>query len=185
MMAAEAKEFIPVQEPIGEVEPLQEAAPKRRRGRPPRDPGAEPAAKARARRSRINIETRIGAFIVRCNLPLHLAATVGFIHADDPLTAPETEALAKSLAAQAAIHPTFRKYLEVAMGVSEGTDLLFVVGAIGLRRAANHGVVPEAVGTMASAALADPKALAAMFGTGSEPVDVAEPDRSFGAAGIN
>jgi hypothetical protein len=186
-MVAEPKAFIPVQEPIGADEPLQVAAPKRR-GRPPKDPNAEPTPK-RGRKPRISIETRLGAFIIRCNMPLQIAATLGMIHADDPLTAPETEALAKSLAAQAQIHPTFRKYLETAIGVSDGADLIFVLGAIGLRRAANHGLVPEGIGTMASAALADPTALAAMFGeeTAPEPKNVtpeSEPDRSFEAIGM-
>jgi hypothetical protein len=187
-MAAEPKTFIPVQEPLSE-EPLQEAAPKRRRGRPPRDPNAEPTPR-RGRRPRINLETRIGAFLTRTNIPFMIAATVfpQVIHPEDPLTAPEIVALSKALTNQAAQHPTFRRYLEAAMGVSEGTDLVFVLGAIGVKRAANHGIVPTEIGMLASAALSDPNALAAMFGgepePSPEPKDVTpEPDRAFEAVG--
>jgi hypothetical protein len=120
------------------------------------------------------------------NIPLHIAAAIvpNVIHPDDPLSPPETVALAKALTVQAQAHPTFRRYLELAISTSDSADILFVVAAIGVRRAANHGLVPEQIGQVASAALADPKALAAMFGTSEEqstemPEAIAPVESSF------
>jgi hypothetical protein len=105
-----------------------------------------------------------------------VASTIvpGVIHADDPLTPNEIVALARGLNAQAQTHATFRKYLEVAIATSDNADLVFVVACIGVKRLANHSVVPEAIGTIASAALENPEALALMFGAASEPPTVIE-----------
>lgn len=190
-MSADVKEFLPVQEEIGATEALQEAAPKRRRGRPPKDSTGEAAPKRTYRkRGGANLETRVGAFIIRCNIPLQIVASMGIIHPDDPLSVPESMALAKSLTAQAALHPTFRRYLETAMSASDGADLIFVLGAIGLKRAANHGAVPESIGNIASAALANPEALAAMFGGPEEAPAEVQPtpdaiDRAFAEVGAS
>lgn len=169
---------VPVQEPIA-AEPMQEAAPKRKRGRPPADPNAPKKTRA-PRRPRITLEHRIGAFLARINMVAQVAATIvpGVIHADDPLTPNEIVALARGLNAQAQNHATFRKYLEVAIATSDNADLVFVVACIGVKRLANHGAVPEAIGTIASAALENPEALALMFGASGEETAVDKPEPS-------
>lgn len=176
---------VPVQEPIGPTEAIQEEAPKRRRGRPPADPDA-PKKMLAPRRPRINREHRIGAFLARINMAVQVTASIvpSVIHPDDPLTPNEIVALARGLNAQAQRHPTFRKYLEVAITVSDNADLVFAVACIGVRRLSNHGVVSEEIGQVASAALDNPEALVLMFGTVSESTDAPGSTETAGNDGL-
>jgi hypothetical protein len=151
----------PIIEPIDDLPPLQESMPKRRRGRPPRDPNAPKRA---YRRRTAPLETRIGGMLTRVNLIFQVAATIapGTIHPDDPLAPSEISALAKALTVQAQKHATFRKYLEYVLATTDNADLIFVLSAIGVRRLANHGIVPAPIGLLASATLDNPDALASL-----------------------
>jgi hypothetical protein len=153
--------------------PLQEPVPvRKRRGRPPKTDQSEPTPRRRTRRA--NLETRVGAFITRVNVVFQMAAAfVPAIHPDDPLAPYEIVALAKALTAQADKSPTFRRYLELAISTSDAADLVFVLGAIAVRRAANHGIVPQMIGTIASATLENPEALGSLLQmqTQEEPTD--------------
>jgi len=120
--------------PITEIpkEPVADSVPKRR-GRPPRDPNAEPVAR-RPRRAR-SLESQIGSALVMANMPVMLFA------AGDALDNAEIEALAKALDAQAQSSPRFRKYLQTALDATSGGQLITVSAIIVARRLARHEIL--------------------------------------------
>lgn len=120
--------------------PLAEPA-KRGRGRPrkdgttgdtaPRSPGA-------GSRSR-TLEKDIGALLVTLNLPLTMFLPV------DALDEVEIPALAVAIDEQCKRSPVFRGYVLRVLKVQSATSLFAVVAMIGARRAARHGIIPEAM----------------------------------------
>ncbi len=130
--------------PIADIpkEPVADSAPKRR-GRSPRDPNAP----IRPRKSR-SLEASIGATLVTVNLPLMLFA------ADDALDMAEITALSKAIDAQCQSSPTFRKYVQMAIDGTSGGGLIVIVGMIGARRLARHGILlPKAADAQIGAVL--------------------------------
>lgn len=118
-----AEDFIPApSEPV-----------KRRRGRPPGSKNRTTVS-----RSRANLETQIGAFLVTINAPLQLIPALQ----KDALDQVEITALAKGINAQCEASPTFRKYVEQALKVTGATSLVGVVAIIAGRRAVRHNIVP-------------------------------------------
>jgi len=120
--------------------PTMDALPKvstdtapRRRGRPPKDPNAPPGVrKPRAARS---LETQIGATLVMANLPVMAFAS------GDALDDAEIVALSKAIDAQCKQSPAFRRYVVGALEITSGGQLVGVVGIIGARRLARHGIL--------------------------------------------
>ena len=120
--------------------PLAEP-PKRGRGRPrkdgttgdsaPRTPGAPRGSRS--------IRTEVGSLLVTVNLPLSMFLPV------DALAPEETDALAMSIDDQCKRSPRFKSYVLQALKVQSATSLLAVVAMIGGRRAARHGIIPEAM----------------------------------------
>jgi hypothetical protein len=96
----------------------------------PRTPGM------RASRS---IRTEVGSLLVTVNLPLSMFLPV------DALAPEEIDALAMSIDEQCKRSPRFRLYVLQALKVQSATSLLAVVAMIGGRRAARHGIIPEAM----------------------------------------
>ena len=96
----------------------------------PRTPGAT--------RSR-SIRTEVGSLLVTVNLPLSMFLPV------DALAPEEIDALAMSIDEQCKRSPRFRLYVLQALKVQSATSLLAVVAMIGGRRAARHGLIPEAM----------------------------------------
>jgi hypothetical protein len=120
--------------------PLPEP-PKRGRGRPrkdgttgdsaPRTPGAPRGSRS--------IRTEVGSLLVTVNLPLSMFLPV------DALGPEEIDALAMSIEDQCKRSPRFKSYVLQALKVQSATSLLAVVAMIGGRRAARHGIIPEAM----------------------------------------
>ena len=96
----------------------------------PRTPGAT--------RSR-SIRTEVGSLLVTINLPLSMFLPV------DALAPEEIDALALSIDEQCKRSPRFRLYVLQALKVQSATSLLAVVAMIGGRRAARHGLIPQAM----------------------------------------
>lgn len=137
-----------------------DSAPKRR-GRPPKDPNA-PAVTRRPRTSK-SLETQIGATLVMVNLPIMAFAS------GDALDAAEIEALSKAIDAQCKTSPAFRKYVTAALEVTAGGQLVGVLGIIGARRMARHGVLlPKEADAMLGAMLGS---TAQMTPTNAPPED--------------
>jgi len=59
----------------------------------------------------------------------------------DELDEMEIAQLAKAIDAQAQRSPRFKKYVEMVLGVGAGAGILAIVGIIGARRAARHGLI--------------------------------------------
>jgi hypothetical protein len=72
------------------------------------------------------------------NLPVQMFAPT------DALDLAEMDALAEALDNQCKVSPTFRKYMERALGVASGGELIAVTGMILTRRMARHGFFGEA-----------------------------------------
>lgn len=126
--------------PIAQLPPraadvLADVAPKRRRGRPPRDPNA-PIVR-RPRRAAKSLETQIGSALMTFNLALWAVPPTR----NDALDDAEIKALAKAIDQQARVSPTFRKYLTTALEATSGGQLLSVVMVIGARRFARHEIL--------------------------------------------
>lgn len=104
---------------------------------PPKPDTAPKASGTRAARSRTtrNLEDEIGAALVTVNLPL-----MAFLPAD-ALDEAEIVALAAAINDQAKRSVRFRKFVERALVVTSGGQLVTVGAAIGLRRAARHGLL--------------------------------------------
>ena len=125
--------------------PRPDAPPKRGRGR---SAGSSPRASTRS------LETEIGAALVQANLPLMVFAP------RDALDEAEVVALARALDAQAKRSVTFRKYVQRALEITSGGELLTVGAMIMARRAARHGMlrvvgVPDATAQFVDAQLGD------------------------------
>lgn len=129
--------------PVEDKAPNSEEPVKRRRGRPPgsknKTYGGQPVGSRRARAN--SLEKEIGGLLVVINLPLSMVPMLQ----RDALDATEITALAKAIDQECQNNPTFRKYVEQALKVQGGTNLLFVVAAIAARRVIRHGVIPEEV----------------------------------------
>lgn len=123
----------------GETHPVEE--PKKRRGRPPKDPNAPPrprATRTTTRRGR-SLADEIGGTLYLMNL--------AFAFMPDPwrgdmLDDVEIKALAESLDEAARSNPTMHRYLSAVL-VSGGSmaNLVMVAALIGGRRLARHGVI--------------------------------------------
>ena len=110
----------------------KDGTPAKKRGRPA---GSSSSGKTYApRRSGVNLETSIGAFLVTINMPLQM-----FL-AKDALDAAEIQALAHALNQECQRNARFRKYVEQALAVQGGTSLLLLVAAIAGRRVARHNI---------------------------------------------
>ncbi len=160
--------------PISEIpkEPIADSAPKRR-GRPPRDPNAPPGTR-KPRRSR-SLEQSIGSLLVTVNLPLMLFAP------GDALEAVEITALASAIDAQCQTSPRFRKYVQAAIDTTSGGGLIVVVGMIGARRLARHGILlPKAADAQIGAVLSGD--LGALTAAMKDPEPEAETDTTNGAS---
>ena len=133
---------IPPTEQVTDGKP--DSAPKRR-GRPPRDPNAPPRTYTRKSRS---LEPQIGAALVTANLPLMMFAS------GDALDAAEITALAAAIDAQCQVSPRFRKYVQAALDTTSSGGLIVVIGMIGARRLARHGILlPQAADAQIGAVL--------------------------------
>lgn len=118
-------------------EAVNDTAPKRRRGRPPKDPNAPtPIRRAGGRRAR-SLETQIGAALMTFNLAFYVIPPLR----NDALDDAEIIALAKALDQQARVSPTFRKYLVAALEATSGGQLMTVGLIIGARRLARHNII--------------------------------------------
>lgn len=139
---APAFKAVPITEIPQEAKP--DTAP--RRGRKPRDPNAP--KRSYTRRSRGSLEQSIGAALITANLPLMMFAS------GDALDKAEIIALSKAIDAQCQSSPQFRKYVEAALTATSGGGLIVVVGMIGARRLARHGILlPQAADDQIGAVL--------------------------------
>lgn len=113
--------------------PIDETAPKRGNGVPPRrGPGRPPGSVK-------SLETQIGATLTVINMMLLSVPRIR----DDALDITEIQALAKSIDLQCKTSPRFRKYVETALAAGSGAGLLGVCIMIGARRAARHDIIPR------------------------------------------
>lgn len=123
-------------------ESMQDAAPKRRRGRPPKDPNAP--KRSYTPRSRANLKEQIGGMLVMLNVPL---MAFPFTR-NDALDARELELLTEAIDNQCKISPTFRKYVLAATSATQGGQMVSVVAIIAARRMARHEfLLPREVDT--------------------------------------
>jgi hypothetical protein len=119
--------------------PLPEP-PKRGRGRPRKDgTTGDSAPRTTNPRGSRSIRTEVGSLLVTVNLPLSMFLPV------DALGPEEIDALAMSIDDQCKRSPRFKSYVMQALKVQSATSLLAVVAMIGGRRAARHGIIPEAM----------------------------------------
>jgi hypothetical protein len=81
----------------------------------------------------------------------------------DALDSVEIDALAISIDDQCKRSPRFRQYVLQALKVQSATSLIAVVGMIGARRAARHGMIPAPMAAQVDAGVG--VALAMMTGT--------------------
>lgn len=125
-MAVSPSDFKPAQEGLGDPAP-------KRRGRPPGSKN-----KGGPGRPRKSLETQIGAMLTTANMIVWAIPPLQ----PDALDAAEIAALAKALDETARNNPKFRSYLEAALAVGSGGQLIGVVAMIGARRAARHGYLP-------------------------------------------
>lgn len=93
-----------------------------------------------------NLEKKIAAQLVSINFIL-LALPMT---RNDALSTAEIEALAKAINHQAQQSNYFRKAVEGALAVSSAGELLSVIMMIAVKRASNHGYIPEAYSEMAT-----------------------------------
>jgi hypothetical protein len=163
---------VPIQEPIPETQP------KRSPGRPPalnpdgtrKHPPRGTSTRTRTRTSRTkSLEAEITAFLTVVNsviafTPLgtkydqeKLALALMTPGADmslaiekigDELDEAEIKLLAKGIDAQCQRSPRFRAYIETMLGAGANAGLIATVAMIAARRAARHGIVPEALDPM-------------------------------------
>ena len=132
--------------PLPTPEPIAGEEPKRRRGRPPgsknKTYGGQPVG-SRGRRAN-SLEKEIGGLLVVINMPLQMVPMLQ----RDALDQTEITALAKAIDQECQNNPTFRKYVEQALKVQGGTNLLFIVAAIVGRRVIRHDLVtiPDEMG---------------------------------------
>ena len=85
-----------------------------------------------------NLETEIGGLLVTVNIPLMLIPALQ----RDALEPTEISALAKGIAQECDRNPRFRKFVEQALKVQGGTNLIGIVALIAGRRLVRHGVIP-------------------------------------------
>lgn len=126
------------------VPDTQETAPeppKRRRGRPPRDPNAPPRPRGRPRKSK-SLEDRIGGTLALINMAFAFAPESFRADALDDI---EIASLAKAIDAAAQENPLMHKYLTAVLGGDGGAmaNLIIVAAIIGGRRAIRHGIVAD------------------------------------------
>lgn len=96
--------------------------------------------------------------------------TIEPTHLGDELDAVEIAALASAIDAEARRSPRFRRYVERVLGGASGGTLLTVLGLVGARRAARHGILPANVDLMAGVILsADVATLANMAPAPADP----------------
>jgi hypothetical protein len=139
---APAFKAVPIAEIPQDAKP--DTAPKR--GRKPRDPNAP--KRTYTRRKSGSLEQSIGAALITANLPLMMFAT------NDALDAAEITALSKAIDSQCQQSPQFRKYVETALNATSGGGLIVVIGMIGARRLARHGILlPKAADDQIGAVL--------------------------------
>lgn len=110
-----------VQQPIAETPPKRTAAPK-----------------AAPRKTSTNLKSEIGGMLVTANVVIAMLPPTR----NDRLDSVEIEALADAIYEECMQSARFRKYVEAAVGMGSGLGLLGIVGIIGARRAARHGVIP-------------------------------------------
>ena len=115
-------------------EAAQDTAPKRRRGRQPRDPNAP--AVTRRPRARKTLEPQIGAMLMTFNFAFMVIPPIR----NDALDEAEIVALAKAIDQQAQSSPTFHKYLKTMLDATSGGQLVSVVAIIAARRLARHEI---------------------------------------------
>jgi len=125
-MSVSPNDFKPAQEGLNDPAP-------KRRGRPPGSKN-----KSGAGRPRKTLEVQIGAMLTTVNMIVWAIPPLQ----PDALDAAEIAALAKALDETARNNPKFRGYLEAALAVGSGGQLLGVVAMIGARRASRHGMLP-------------------------------------------
>ena len=117
------------------VNGTQDAAPKRRRGRPPADPNAP--KRSYNKRTPKDLKEQIGASLVTLNLAFYAIPPTR----NDALEAREIELLAEAIAQQCKISPQFRKYVVAALGATQGGQLVGVLAIITARRMARHSFI--------------------------------------------
>jgi hypothetical protein len=147
-------------------------APKRR-GRPPGSKNLNSRS-----RSTANLENEIGGFLLLVNAPLQLVPALQ----RDALDVTEIQALAKATAQECQRNATFRKYVEQALKVQGGANLVGVVALIVGRRVVRHNIIPipDEIGGSAGADAAL-GSVVAMLATGKpfnptiQPTPVPEP----------
>lgn len=123
---------------VGETHP---AEPKRRRGRPPRDPNSPPTVrKPRATTRGRSLKDEIGGTLFLLNMAFAFMPDPWRGDALDDL---EIMALAEALDDAAKANPVMHKYLSTVL-VSGGSmaNLVIVAGLIAGRRLARHGMMP-------------------------------------------
>jgi hypothetical protein len=137
------EEVAPIPEDSAPARPSEDApygykkdgTPAKRRGR---KPGSTYTRSSSPRRTSASLETQIGAFLWTVNVPLQLVPVLQ----RDALDAVEIDALAKAINQECERNARFRKFVEQALAVQGGTNLVLVLGLIIGRRAIRHGIVP-------------------------------------------
>lgn len=116
----------------------KDGTPAKKRGR---QPGSTNGTRASRISSKGSLRTEIGGLLTMVNLPLMMLPMTQK-GALDPV---EIDALAKAIDQECQTNATFRKYVEQMLKVQGGTNLMFVVAAIGARRVVRYDVIPEEI----------------------------------------
>lgn len=117
--------------------PLVDAAPRRKRGRPPKDPNAPPRDRQpRRATTRAQLKTEISSLIALSNGLLKMSP-----YADDALLEHEINMLSDALTAECEAHPAILRWLKRASGLSPHLALVQAAIIIALPRLVRHGVI--------------------------------------------
>lgn len=134
----------PIQGPPAQDFQAPQPPPKRGPGRPKGSktknrPATGAAPKRGGSASYQSRRKKIGGTLTMFNMALQMTPL-----SSDRLDPLEIDALAKSLDEEARKSPTFRKYLDAALGVTGAGGLWSILGLIAIRRGARHGILPAA-----------------------------------------